>query len=216
MNGKLVELLVVLLLTMGLATGASAALIDRGNGMIYDDDLGIIWLADANYAATQWADTGGLVRVVDGRMDWIEAVNWAEALVYGGYDDWRLPKADGVCSGRCTGVENELGHLFYDELGGPYWGSTFSNVQLQYYWSGTLGFGLSAWGFNMFLGEQNEQPADFRYYAWAVRDGDVSPAVPPPGSTALPLPGTGILLLAGGIGILLIRGATSAAQGRRA
>lgn len=31
---------------------ANAVLIDRGNGLIYDDYFNITWLADANYAAT--------------------------------------------------------------------------------------------------------------------------------------------------------------------
>ncbi len=116
-------------------------------------------------------------------------------------------------------MDNELGHLFYDELGMVASSPMISNIQSDYYWSGTqtqTGLGMFAWFFGMDSGLQYDDEMSSRFYAWAVRDGDVSPAVPPPGSTALPLPGTGILLLAGGIGILLIRGATSAAQGRRA
>jgi hypothetical protein len=60
-----------------------AALLDRGNGMLYDDVLNITWLQDANYAKTSGYDT-------DGKMDWHTAAAWADSLVYGGYSDWRL------------------------------------------------------------------------------------------------------------------------------
>lgn len=62
---------------------AHAALIDRGNGLLYDDMLDITWLQDANYAKTSGYD-------VDGKMDWSRATAWADNLVYGGYSDWRL------------------------------------------------------------------------------------------------------------------------------
>ena len=66
------------------ASSAHAALIDRGGGMIYDDVLNITWLQDANYAFTSGYHN-------DGGMTWGEAMEWAENLVYGGFDDWRLP-----------------------------------------------------------------------------------------------------------------------------
>jgi hypothetical protein len=62
---------------------AQAALIDRGNGLLYDDVLDITWLQDANYAKTSGYD-------VDGKMDWSRATAWADNLVYSGYSDWRL------------------------------------------------------------------------------------------------------------------------------
>lgn len=86
-----------LALAMGLSGVAHAALHDRGGGLIYDDVLDITWLADANYAHTSgysltlpsayWEagyDSGGA-------MYGGQAAAWAEQLVYGGYDDWRLP-----------------------------------------------------------------------------------------------------------------------------
>lgn len=70
---------------MSLASGAAnAALHDRGGGLVYDDVLDVTWLQDANYAKTSGYDSDGL-------MTWSEASTWAENLVYGGYDDWRLP-----------------------------------------------------------------------------------------------------------------------------
>ncbi|WP_442498540.1 hypothetical protein [Methylobacter sp. sgz302048] len=71
-----------LLLSVTPFTG-HAALIDRGNGLLYDDMLDITWLQDANYAKTSGYD-------VDGKMEWSRATAWADNLVYGGYSDWRL------------------------------------------------------------------------------------------------------------------------------
>ena len=43
--------LIALFLTV-VSSGAAANLIDRGIGVIYDDDLDVSWLQDANYALT--------------------------------------------------------------------------------------------------------------------------------------------------------------------
>ena len=56
------KLLVTLLL--GISTSSQASLIDRGNGLLYDNVLDITWLQDANYARTSHyvsADTLGSV-----------------------------------------------------------------------------------------------------------------------------------------------------------
>ena len=53
-----------------LANAASAGLIDRGNGMIYDDVQDITWLADANLSKTSGYDDNGY-------MSWREANVWA-------------------------------------------------------------------------------------------------------------------------------------------
>ncbi|GBL05455.1 DUF1566 domain-containing protein [Glaciecola sp. KUL10] len=62
----------------------NAALINRGNGMIYDDVLDVTWLQDANYARTSGFDSDGLV-------SWTSANTWVQNLNFGGYSDWRLP-----------------------------------------------------------------------------------------------------------------------------
>ena len=72
----------VALATAGvLASGvAQAALHDRGGGLLYDDILGVTWLQDANYAATQFAATGGTKGDADGLMNWSAANAWAGSL----------------------------------------------------------------------------------------------------------------------------------------
>lgn len=122
----------------GLGVSAHAGLIDRGNGLIYDDVLDITWLKDVNYARTSgYHDTGN--------MSWGESVAWADSLEYGGFDDWRLPslnfsvgpdgdKTDFLlnCSSEqylnmdnsgcdygynSTSVAHEMAYMFYVNLG---------------------------------------------------------------------------------------------------
>ena len=183
-------------LTLSMVTStAQATLIDRGNGMIYDQDLDITWVSDANLFKTQFdADNSMLnnlfYQYVDnhshmtnyrdfvtatGSMSWWGAQAWVDNLVYGGFDDWRLPttlQADSSCSSQyphatgtisysynCSG--SELGHLFYDELGGTAGSplsishnanyNLFSNINWPSYWSGTeyAPYTAKAWEFKM-------------------------------------------------------------------
>lgn len=135
---KIYIFLMTLMLVLGLSVSGHATLIDRGGGLIYDDDLNITWLSDLNYAKTSGYDA-------DGVMTWSEAVTWADNLVYGDYDDWRLPTSNTCVSYNCTG--SEMGHLYYSELGGTAGTSISSNLDpdlglftnlIHYsYWSGT-------------------------------------------------------------------------------
>lgn len=95
------NLFVGLLMAAGIicAPTAQAALEDLGNGVIADTDLGITWLADANYSMTSGYNTNGI-------MSWNAANTWVDQLNAGGHSDWRLP------------TTSEFSHLFYDELGG--------------------------------------------------------------------------------------------------
>ena len=69
----------LLLAGMGLASTAKAALVERlGGQAVYDTDLNITWLADAN------ANHG---------MTWDQANAWAAGLNVGGVTGWRLPTA---------------------------------------------------------------------------------------------------------------------------
>ena len=108
---------------MAVTTSANAALIDRGNGMIYDSDQNLTWLQDANYAKTSGYDA-------DGRMTWDAATTWASDLVFGGYDDWRLPRitdtgapgCDWAYSGTDCGwnvdtASSEMAYMYHVNLG---------------------------------------------------------------------------------------------------
>ena len=195
---------------LGVSTVSNAALVDRGGGRIFDTDLNITWLADANYAKTSGFDADGL-------MVWSDAMTWAGNLSYGGYTDWRLPTSDTCLGLNCTG--SEMGHLFYSELGGVAYSSIhtthnanynlFQNVQTMadssgnatyyggVYWSGTQyqsDTSAHYWfGFDADYGTQSAG-INYTFNAWAVRDGDVA-AVPVP--AAAWLFGSGLLGLIG-------------------
>ncbi len=187
---KLVIPLTVLVMICSMISTATAALENYGNGMIYDTDLNITWLQDANYAYTSGYDE-------DGVMTWNEAMTWAATLEYQGFNDWRLPITDETCSGfNCT--SSEMVHLYYIELenveGGPLNNTNpFINLYSSNYWSGTEYPPGLAWYFSFIDGHQSNDPMYYHRYAIAVRDG--APVVPEPISSVLFV--TGGTLLAG-------------------
>ena len=122
-----------ILTSVGLTlSGVSqAALIDKGFGLIYDDELDITWLQDANYAKTSGHDA-------DGRMNWSNANAWAANLsydggIYGIIDDWRLTDVNPVDNTafdysfsydgstdrgyNIDSKQSEMGYMFYQNLG---------------------------------------------------------------------------------------------------
>jgi len=181
--------ILLLLAGMGFASTAEAALMSRLGGLaVYDTDLNITWLANAN---------------ANGVMDWTAANAWAAGLTVGGYTGWRLPTADPACGQNYNCINSELGHLYYTELGvtavnnitsstSPYL-ALFTNVQNSFYWSGTeyAPNPNIAWYFDTKNGNQNYFTKDFILHAWAVRSGDV----PEPG--VIGLFGVGALAWAG-------------------
>jgi hypothetical protein len=175
----------------GLAVSAQADLIPVGGGMIYDSDLDITWLQDANYAGSI--------------MDPGSAVAWADALEYQGYTDWRLPSSleqNGSDPVEGYNADSEMGHLYYVTLGnsagGPLVNSgPFTNLgpfgaeDPSAWWSETIG--PPPWSlhcaFDFATGYQMTSPGLLGGgYAWAVRDGY---------STPIPEPAT--MLMVGGL-----------------
>ncbi|MEN6374190.1 MAG: VPLPA-CTERM sorting domain-containing protein [Smithella sp.] len=217
-------LAVLMILWMGLAALAQAALVDRGGGLIYDTDLNVTWLQDANYANT----TGYIAEGVHfdtqfptyTGMLWSAAMTWAANLSYYDvvrgvtYSDWRLPKAylpssTNICfGGNCS--ESEIGHLWYTELGNTYmngaqtsWNTgPFQHLQ-SWYWTQTPDPDIEPWAvwFRWSTGEQSSGVKEFYYNSvWAVRDGDVAAQ-----SNTVPLPSALLLLGSGLAGLTGVR-----------
>jgi hypothetical protein len=95
-RNKMKKLIMFSIIFFGFSS-ANAALYDRGGGLIYDDELDITWLQDANYVDTSGYDDAIYGTDYGGLLKWADAVLWAESLEY--YDpvrdtiwkDWRLP-----------------------------------------------------------------------------------------------------------------------------
>jgi len=106
-----------------LVNVANAGLIDRGNGMIYDDVLDVTWMQDAAYHVTS-----GYSPHYGAMNTWDYATTYVEQLSFGGFDDWRMAKYDfndsscwenGTSSVYygCEGTNNELGYMFHVNMG---------------------------------------------------------------------------------------------------
>ncbi|MGB0909346.1 MAG: DUF1566 domain-containing protein [Nitrospirales bacterium] len=222
---RLLSLLCASVLLLGVTSVSEAALVSRlGGQAVYDIDRDITWLADANLADSMTFGVPGII--ADGRMSWFTALSWIGSLNatnggagYLGFNNWRLPSAfNGDGSGPCGPAFNcagsEMGHLFYNELGGNANESVFnqpgdtpveianlalfSNVQPSFYWSGTE-FAPNpnlAWGFGFGNGNQLTDFKDVNSngFAWAVRSGDVAPV---PSPSAMLLFATGLACLIG-------------------
>ena len=166
---------ILVLVVFGVVGIANANLFNNFDGTIteirddptYGDGLILMWLQNASSG---------------NRMDWWEAMAWADQLTYGGYDDWRLPHAYGGIG--FNNVSSELGYMYYVSLGNVAVESSvkntgpFYNVGMSTYWTDTLYSDPSvAWDFSFYSGRQglsnksltNPQINDYQN-AWAVRD----------------------------------------------
>lgn len=89
MKYKIFGAIQALCLGAAVSSSANAALVDIGNGMVYDDVLDITMINDFNYAYSSGYSTN-----LAGKMSRAESLEWADQLTYGGYDQWRLPEPD--------------------------------------------------------------------------------------------------------------------------
>lgn len=222
MHPTFTKLSVGLLLVAGLYGTAQAALIDRGGGLIYDTDLDVTWLQDANYAYT----TGYITSSGRPGMTWSQANTWTAGLSYYDsvhdvtYSDWRLPSIADLGTSGCnfaySGTDcgynvdiatSEMAHLYYGELfnlgtynaSGEYQSGfglvnkdPFVNLLGSKYWSADGSASGNAWYFDFGKGYQNLTNNRDGLHALAVRSGDVA-AVPEPEIYALMLAGLGLV-----------------------
>ena len=154
---KLGVLLGILILVIGLSVNSHAALIDWGNGLIYDSDLNVTWVQNANLASQKTFGVSGIEP--SGQMGWWTAQSWLAAMNasnYLGYSNWRLPatmpvngnsfnyafRADGstdlgynisaLGSAYPKSKGSELAYMYYIDLGNKGVDDVFGNVQGGY------------------------------------------------------------------------------------
>ena len=200
----------VLVVAIGQVGTASAALIDRGPDLVFDDVLNITWTRQAG---------DGVLRTYD------DSLALADSLVFAGFDGWRLPWASvSAGPGPVTSVvncatatevacrDNEMGHLFYYDLGGTFTqdltgnqtalsGQLLTGIQKRY-WSGTRSFvrasdGVSdIWNFRFEHGDTVSAAEFSNLSTWFAASGDIAGAQVPDPPT-VPEPATVLLMLFG-------------------
>ena len=179
------------LLVCALSTShAQASLFDRGNGLVYDDDLNITWLQDANFAAQD-------PNYSNGAMNWDEAGQWASNLAYDDgfgdvYTGWRLPSLTELNDLLSTEFNLAPEEFIYNSDISPFYGFVTGGK----YWTSTEKQDSNDHAYTIsgkFIQGTLEKTRDAN--VWAVRDGDVKP-VPAP-SMLLPFLGVMTALIGG-------------------
>jgi len=102
------------------ASMALAGLVARSGGIAYDTAIDITWLTDWNDAQTSGHDA-------DGQVNWSAAMGWADDLVLGGYDDWRLPTI-GQPASNCSFNQRRVASQPMSAPAARPWGSRTSST----------------------------------------------------------------------------------------
>lgn len=149
---------------------ANAALIDRGNGVIYDTQQDMSWLMD-------WGASG--------KKTWSEQVSWAENLSFAGGDNWSLPTIE-----QYLALSRQ--YLPQKTVGAP-----FINSQKEKYFSiSEFSSGsLSVWLFDNGGAYKTPFLKTQSFYAAAVHPGDLASSVPEPSHEQLALVGALVAMI---------------------
>lgn len=209
---------VFLVFALLYAANSHATLYDRGGGLIYDSDLNVTWLQDADYVQNTYFS--GDIQAVT----WDVANSTVQNMTYANVSGWRLPHMGTSYTNPDNfnaydqSPSNELAYMFYHNLQlDPYidnnnygelpadpdsvaiptseFTDIFTNLNYLGIWTDTpvdFGEGPSnaAWYFHFHFGQTHYDSGI--QTVWAVHDGDVSAVPVPP---ALLLMGTGVLLM---------------------
>jgi len=145
---------------------------DSTDTIITDNLTGLMWLKNANKIKSSCPNFDDDGTAGDGAVTWQSALNFMQNMNSengpcnnGEYKDWRLPNRRELISLIDDGQENPplpSGH-------------PFSNVQDEFYWSGTTsatGPPNDAWGVRMDTGEVIYEQKTGTFYVWPVRNGN--------------------------------------------
>jgi hypothetical protein len=174
---------------------AHAALINNGNGFIYDNDLNITWY-DYTYSPS-----------ASGDYSWDQARVWVAGLTVGGVSGWRLPAASAPKPGNDSAIESQLGNLYHalsQTSGGLTNSGLFSNIEPVVYWTDTIdpiwgGVPGKAFAFSFITGYQGTAFINLPYSALAVHEGNIGA----PSQT--PIPGAIFLFAPGLVGLAIVK-----------
>ena len=128
----------------------------NGTNLVTDNTTGLMWARNAN----MWGNIG-----------WTNAITNCNSLVYGGYDDWRLPNAREMYSLLHFGFSSPV---VPDTQGTGQWSQNdpFTGVG-SVYWSSTTDMATpaNAWRVPYFGGVSPRSKATAEHYVWPVRGG---------------------------------------------
>lgn len=172
----------VLLLSEPLAAHAAlTAVTEDGDRMVSDSTLNVTWADVESGSDLFWSQ-----KAEEGSAQaWIASLNRKNGgRGYGGHNDWRLATGDRRSAYSPVSPANELGSLFFTELGNSK-NKLASNLSPftslrgnRTYWSGTVcpAPGPSAFVLETFRGLQINHNQGRRFWALAVRSGQVAAA----------------------------------------
>jgi hypothetical protein len=146
-----------------LGATASPRFTNNNNGTITDNLTGLIWLQNANCAAT----LGGVAKTTT--LVWADALTWSNNMASGSCGltdgsvagDWRLPnitELESLVDLQNSSPSLPSGHPFTSVVSGGYWSSTTRVVNPN-----------GAWLVGFIAGNSYNGTKTFFHYVWPVR-----------------------------------------------